>query len=302
MIQYNLEKLSTTGTLADRPRSGRPPKIAPQHLAKVERFVRGRSVPSIGTVRRELAHGLDGLPPLTVTHKTMAKHMRTAKFRFRKRIRKTLMSRRTALQRLSFCDEQRKKSWLQWIFSDESGVNRGGTTVGEWTAPGEEPRLQLEANPRGGVTVWGAVSWWGKSDLYIVPSKWTGIDYVRFFRDHGFAAVKSLAEKSRAWEFKFQQDNAPGHRAKEFTQYAAEVGLPLVKWPPTSSDLSPIEEVWSTLKRNVEMRRARSEEELKQVIMDEWNKITLEEIRSHIIHCRDKLLKCIAAGGYSFIE
>jgi hypothetical protein len=51
------------------------------------------------------------------------------------------------------------------------------------------------------------------------------------------------------------------------------------------------------------MRRARTEEELKQVIiMDEWNKISLDEIRSHIIHCRDKLLKCIAANGYSFIE
>jgi transposase len=245
MIRYNLRKLSTTGTLADRPRSGRPPKIAPQHLSKIDRFVRGRSVPSIGTVRRELAHGLGDLPPVNVTKKTLAKHMRKAKFKFRKRIRKTLMSARTARQRLEFCNEQVKKSWMHWQFSDESGIDRGGTTVGEWTASGEERRLQLETNPRGGVTVWGAISWWGKTDLYFVPPKWTGEGYVQFFKDHGLAAVNSLAAKSPAWEFIFQQDNAPGHRAKEFTQYANEVGLPLVKWPATSSDLSAIEEVWS---------------------------------------------------------
>jgi hypothetical protein len=139
---------------------------------------------------------------------------------------------------------------MHWEFSDEAGINRGGTTVAEWTAPGEERRLQLETNPRGGVTVWGAISWWGKTDLYFVPSKWTGAAYVEFFQDHGLAAVKSLATKSPSWEFTFQQDNAPGHRAKEFLQYAQEMGLPLVKWPPTSSDVSPIEEVWSTLKRN----------------------------------------------------
>jgi len=43
--------------------------------------------------------------------------------------------------------------------------------------------------------------------------------------------------------------------------------------PPYSSDLNPIENIWSILKNEVEKRQPQHMEELKKTIEEEWKKI-----------------------------
>lgn len=52
--------------------------------------------------------------------------------------------------------------------------------------------------------------------------------------------------------------------------------------PPQSPDLNPSEGVWNILKQRVRRRRCNNVKELKRIILEEWNEISMDEIRARI--------------------
>ena len=48
--------------------------------------------------------------------------------------------------------------------------------------------------------------------------------------------------------------------------------------PAQSPDLNPIEGIWLIIKQRIRRRVFDSEEELKEALQEEWDKITMEEI------------------------
>ena len=49
----------------------------------------------------------------------------------------------------------------------------------------------------------------------------------------------------------FQQDNAPCHSSASTRAFIRDQGITLLDWPSNSPDLSPIEIVWSIVKRRI---------------------------------------------------
>jgi DDE superfamily endonuclease len=90
--------------------------------------------------------------------------------------------------------------------------------------------------------VWGAFSTERQSELVFIPGdpeskhgRVMSIVYHEVLEDQ----LPTLWEPSLV----FMQDNASIHTAKVITNWFKEQGIEVVKWPPISPDLNPIEYV-----------------------------------------------------------
>jgi len=67
--------------------------------------------------------------------------------------------------------------------------------------------------------------------------------------------------------------------------------------PAQSPDLNPIVGIWSIIKQRLRRRIFDSEEEMKEALQEEWDKITMEEIRDRIADMPRRCVQLIKSGG-----
>lgn len=67
--------------------------------------------------------------------------------------------------------------------------------------------------------------------------------------------------------------------------------------PPQSPDLNPSEFIWNILKQRVKRRHFNNVDQLKQFLCEEWEAISINEIRRRITEMPDRCKKLIETGG-----
>lgn len=116
--------------------------------------------------------------------------------------------------------------------------------------------------------------------------------------------VKDLEARfpNRTWIL--QEDGDPSHgirtnKGKDSlcTTIRKENQINSLIHPAQSPDLNPIEGIWNILKQRVRRREWRTLEELKQILYDEWAKITIDEIRKRIDEMPIRCAELVKTGG-----
>jgi transposase len=95
----------------------------------------------------------------------------------------------------------------------------------------------------------------------------------------------------------FMEDGAGAHRAKLTHEEYQRQGIFRSSHPAQSPDLNPIEPVWQLLKQRVYKRRPKTREQLRQYIQEEWDLITLDEIRVFTQSMDDRVSSVLLARG-----
>ena len=67
----------------------------------------------------------------------------------------------------------------------------------------------------------------------------------------------------------FQQDNTPCHTSKVLIGWFEKKGITVMKQPPQSPDLNPIQTLWSHLGKRVRMYKCSSKKELEAKLREE---------------------------------
>ena len=101
----------------------------------------------------------------------------------------------------------------------------------------------------------------------------------------------------------FMQDNAPIHSSR-MTQawFAAHPRFTLLRWPPCSPDLNPIEHVWAFMAREWGRGNLRTRDQLVAHVREIWEVLERRPdiIRKFVASMRDRLQAVIdAEGGYT---
>ena len=98
------------------------------------------------------------------------------------------------------------------------------------------------------------------------------------------------------------QDNAPYHKAKIVLSFLEEEGISVIKIPPQSPDMNPIENIWKIMGEKAHNINPQNIEDLSGFLKEEWESITTTFCKKLIgacggrsneeIQCKEKFTKC----------
>ena len=256
-VKNFLNRTKIRGTINNLPRSGRPPKLSKRdrrlilHTVKTNRAWTNEKVlqeccphASLSTLSRFLSE--NGM------RKWIAK-------------RRPKLTDERAAKRLAWALERKDWSAEQFqttIWSDECTIEKSTQARQTWVfrTPDEkwEKDCIMAVKKGNGVSVmvWGC--FWGKQKGTFVPFIVKSVNakiYLRILETLVLPVIEhinsTIAGPNSGLEARFQQDNAPVHKAKVISHFFQNNKIPVDNHPPYSPDLNPIEHVWVHLKRQL---------------------------------------------------
>ncbi|KAF2344343.1 Homeobox domain-like [Trinorchestia longiramus] len=199
--------------------------------------------------------------------------------------RKLVRTKRHVKARLKYANDHLNKPatfWNSVLWSDETKIELFGrnSTNHVWRQQNEEykPKCTIPTVKFGGgsIMVWGCFSSSGVGKLHIIEGTMNGRKYFEILEEQliPLLKLKHLLKLKRGW--KLQQDNDLKHTANETKEWWMMTKINILEWPSQSPDTYPIENFWRELKLKIQKRGPNNITELKEISIEEWNKITPE--------------------------
>lgn len=163
-------------------------------------------------------------------------------------------------ERAAFKEAQRTLAVDKLVFLDEAGMNLSMTTAYA-RAPSGERAVEYRPSTRTKKTsIIGAMTHQGMVALGTVEGSFNGVRFQSWITE----TLLPLLEPGTAIVW----DNVPFHLSAAVRMAVEAAGCRLLKMPPYSPDLNPIEECWSKLKYLVRRAKARTQEALTSALED----------------------------------
>ena len=188
-----------------------------------------------------------------------------------------------------WCQENIKKRWHNWVFSDECRFELYDIRGRKWAKTVLEVGVQ-KFGPS--LVILGGISIKGNSKLIFVEGTENSDKYQKILAK----AEPSLRAMHRL-NFIFQQDGAPCHRSISISDWFRSSNWIVSSWPANSPDLNPIENLWALIKIKIRKIRHKTIDELKENIQKVWDDILTESAKSLIQSMTDRLQTCIELQG-----
>lgn len=268
-------------------KTGRPPKKGrPRHLSvtEVERVVRHVK----GNRRRklnDLTNFANQHRAEPVCSKTVKRSIERRGYKSRLAVHTPFISEVNRQKRLDFARKYVNKPlsfWRAWFWSDECSMQLfGKRRMRVWRRPEEaHSRAATVATVKSKsktAMFWVMICRKKAYTPYWVKGNMNGAQYRDVLKTR---VVRNLKDNPEAI---FQDDNAPCHRSGLVKNYLATTTLKTVTWPPQSPDMSPVENVFSIVKKNLQESRhpPRNIQQLKEFVDKElqfFPKKTLEHL------------------------
>lgn len=115
----------------------------------------------------------------------------------------------------------------------------------------------------------------GVGSLCFVDGLVNAVKYRNILEEHLLPSITQL--QSTEGDYVFQQDGASCHTAKSTKTWLSTENIPLIEWPSSSPDLSPIETLWGKMKKMLRQQPARTQQDLRHTINAVWQSFTTDD-------------------------
>jgi transposase len=167
--------------------------------------------------------------------------------------------------------------WSTVLFCDEAHIWLGGASQ-IWVQRPEDTAFLDEYMIHGGarharISVWAGFSALGLTRIHVVEGN---LDSTKLI---GIFSAELIQYARRTWPdqaWNLLQDNSPIHNADDVQDWLDDKGVIRFDFPKYSPDLNPMENLWASLKREVEKDFPTNIEELTESVRKCWSEIPLE--------------------------
>lgn len=263
-------------------RSGRPRKIKGNKLKSLIATINHHPE----TASEKIAHKFN------CSGRTIRNTLKKSRFVKKLPCKITGLSKEQQLERVEWAKLHLNDDWENTIFCDESSMQLQANTIKFWVRKGKRVYKTYPKN-RKKLMFWGAFCSKTKFPLYFIEKKMDSKLYCTILRKN----LLPLARQQFDNDFNILQDNDPKHNSEYTTNWMDTNVLNIVQIPPYSPELNPIENLWRTLKRNVEQRCPQNLNDLKKFLLDEWEKIKTEEIQTLVNSMNNRIQAIIHSKG-----
>ena len=277
------KKLRETASIADSPRSGRPPKITSRlrrQLAQIKRRIPREAAHTYATL-------ISNRNGYAISARSVERALHYMDYHWRLPGRKKLTAAQK-LQRIEYARTHLENAWDEsWAF-DECYFNLQRHSNRCWVSARTEESFQqpklTNSQEKISIGICFAISRGRKSALCFLPKNWKAANLVKVFKE---TLLPSIGWPNRpSIKQRFIMDNDGRHQSKNWKEFVAENRLqPFSPWPSNSPDLNPIENLFAWMKRYVEHKLPTNEHTLREAIIEAFNNIPLE----HTVHLMDSM-------------
>ena len=288
-------KWQETGTVKNKSRSGRPPKLSESEKEMIIETIKANPDFSVSQVIEE--------SKVDTSKTTGWRALKAHGFNCRVSKEKwavTEIQRRDRLRWAKRYIHMPQEYWFRVVFTDESLVQRNPKKQRFWVD--EEMEVPTLQRDRWGpsVLIWGAITYAKTSILEIIQGNFKSEDYLSLLKRRLLKNLPTLNPKNvkdkDSEALIFQQDGASIHTTPMIFDYFEERNIEVLSWPAKSPNLSLIENVWCALKDKLK-RSYDCNEDLIEDIENEWYSIDSDFIANLYMSMKDRIQSIIDAEG-----
>jgi len=250
-IYYFYKKWLATNSIQNKYKNcGRKKFLSTADSQRIEDFVDKNPHTTALRIRKSLQIKCSDFPIKKCLKKLGFKNLRLR--------HKPILSNDNREKRLSFAKKYKNWSVRKWnkvLFSDKSSVQIGKVYLQKiWVKPENrsKPGFYLPKKQDYGkkyVKVWSCFSSKGVGELHFIEDGWNRHVYKSILNER----LKNEANRLIGKDYIFQQDGDTVHISKVVATWLRKNQIQLLEWPPSSCDLSPIENLWWDFKRRLSL-------------------------------------------------
>lgn len=298
-VQYIIKKWKETKSVENKQRSGRPKALSIADNRWLVRQIQ-KNPKTNATI---LCNNAKEYLGKEITPQTIRNSLKIHGYRGRTARKKPFVNKINRSKRLKFARAYVKEPesfWTNVIFADESKFNLfgcDGKVIVYRKANTELEERNTVATVKhggGGLMVWGCMAASGAGNIEIINGTMDHRYYIEILKRN----LKDSAQKLGIGDnFQYYQDNDPKHSALNTKLWMLYNCPKVIKTPPQSPDLNPIEHLWEHLELKLRKRSFSNKTQMQLILMEEWANIDTAITTKLVQSMQRRLKEVIRRGG-----
>jgi transposase len=301
IIRIN-QKLKSTGSLQNRPKTGRPRLFTKRFERKIIRYILTNECFTAVDIQNKLKIQ----EKINVSVETIRRILKANGFKSKVKSKKPFLSKKHKQKRLKFAQKYKCwtiEDWKKIVWSDECKFMLYDPNGRQYCwKKSNEPIYERHIKPTlkfggGNIMVWGCFCFQGIGNLCRINEKMDSELYCQVLEEDFLGTLEWYNINKN--NIIFQQDNDPKHTSKLTRAWLNSNNINVLEWPAQSPDLNPIEHIWREVKNQLRKipKKFTSKEILWDILQDIWNNIEMERCVELIETMPERINDIIKAKG-----